>query len=96
MIATIPDDLAGFVAKSVSNGRYANADEAVAAGLRLLQQTDQDHLRMLLTEAEDAIVRGDSTTIRSDSELHAFFDEIIAEGEQERAAHSPGAVRHAT
>ena len=57
MIATIPDDLAGFVVKSVSDGRYASADEAVAAGLRLLQQTDRDHLRLLLAEADEEIGR---------------------------------------
>ncbi|MEK6262259.1 MAG: DUF433 domain-containing protein [Planctomycetota bacterium] len=42
MIVTIPDDLTGFVVQSVSNGRYASADEAVAAGLRLLQQMDRN------------------------------------------------------
>lgn len=52
MIATIPDDLAGFVAKSVSSGRYASADEAVAAGLRLLQQTDRNGNELGLKSAE--------------------------------------------
>ena len=41
MIATIPDELTSFVEQSVTSGRYADADEAVAAGLRLLQQTDR-------------------------------------------------------
>lgn len=66
MIATIPDDLAGFVVKSVSNGRYACADDAVAAGLRLLQQTDRDHLRMLLAEEQETLL--DEMT-ESDREL---------------------------
>ncbi len=95
MIATIPDDLAGFVVKSVSDGRYASADEAVAAGLRLLQQTDRDHLRLLLAEADEAIACGESTTIHGDSELHTFFDEIITECEQELASRGNSAVPHA-
>lgn len=88
MIATISDDLTGFVEQSVSSGRYTSADAAVAAGLRLLQQTDREHLRMLLAEADESISRGESTSIHNAADLRHLFDEIIAEGEQELAARS--------
>ncbi len=95
MIATISDELTGFVEKSVSSGRYASADAAVAAGLRLLQQTDRDHLRLLLAEADAAITRGEAMSIYNAADLRQLFDEIIAEGEQELASRSCGAVSHA-
>ena len=87
-MATVPNDLANFVEKSVASGRYASADDAVAAGLRLLQQTDREHLRLLLAEADEAISRGESTSVHNAADLRQLFDEIIAEGEQELAARS--------
>ena len=95
MIATIPHELTGFVEQSVTSGRYADADAAVAAGLRLLQQTDEESLRMLLAEADDAISRGEATSIVNAEQLHSFFDDIIAEGEQELAGRGRRVMPHA-
>ena len=95
MIATIPDELTAFVEQSVTSGRYASANDAVAAGLRLLQQTDGEALRMLLAEADDAVSRGEATSIENAAQLQSFFDGIIAEGEQEMAGRSRRAVPHA-
>lgn len=95
MIATIPDELTGFVEQSVTSGRYPSADAAVAAGLRLLQQTDEESLRMLLAEADDAISRGEATSIVNAEQLHSFFDDIIAEGEQELAGRGRRVMPHA-
>ena len=97
MIATIPDELTGFVEQSVTSGRYADADAdaAVAAGLRLLQQTDEESLRMLLAEADEAISRGAAISIKNVAQLHSFFDGIIAEGEEELAGRSQRVVPHA-
>ena len=95
MIATIPDELTGFVEQSVTSGRYADADAAVAAGLRLLQQTDEESLRMLLSEADEAISRGAAISIKNVAQLHSFFDGIIAEGEEGLAGRSQRVVPHA-
>lgn len=95
MIATIPDELTGFVEQSVTSGRYADADAVVAAGLKLLQQTDEESLRMLLAEADDAISRGEATSIVNAEQLHSFFDDIIAEGEQELAGRGRRVMPHA-
>lgn len=95
MIATIPDELTGFVEQSVTSGRYASASEAVAAGLRLLQQTDEETLRTLLAEADEAISRGAAISIKNVAQLHSFFDGIIAEGEKELAGRSQRVVPHA-
>ena len=95
MIATIPDELTGFVEQSVTSGRYPSADAAVAAGLRLLQQTDEESLRMLLAEADEAISRGAAISIKNVAQLHSFFDGIIAEGEEELAGRSQRVVPHA-
>ena len=95
MIATIPDELTGFVEQSVTSGRYASADDAVAAGLRLLQQTDEETLRTLLAEADEAISRGAAISIKNVAQLHSFFDGIIAEGEEELAGRSQRVVPHA-
>ncbi len=95
MIATIPDELTGFVEQSVTSGRYASADDAVAAGLRLLQQTDEETLRMLLAEADEAISRDAAISIKNVAQLRSFFDGIIAEGEEELAGRSQRVVPHA-
>ncbi len=68
MIATIPEELTGFVEQSVTSGRYADADAAVAAGLRLLQQTDHtdDEPGMRLVAARQGLL---DEIEKSDGEL---------------------------
>ncbi len=78
MNVTLPPELERFAAEAVAAGRYRNVSDALAAGLRLLQQAEAEvaafgaSLEAARAEAE----RDGSVTI---DELAAELDAIIAE-----------------
>lgn len=78
MDVTLPPELERFAAEAVAAGRYRNVSDALAAGLRLLQQAEAEvaafgaSLKAARAEAE----RDGSVTI---DELAAELDAIIAE-----------------
>ncbi len=68
-----------FVEHQVASGRYKNASEVLRAGLRLLEQQDQQEreklaaLRTLAAEGFDALDRGQAIELNGDDELAAFI-----------------------
>jgi antitoxin ParD1/3/4 len=61
MIAAIPDEFRKFVDAEIASGRFRSEQEAIAAGLRLLQQRES-RLRLLraeLLEGVEGLERGE-------------------------------------
>jgi antitoxin ParD1/3/4 len=81
-----------FIQKKVKSGRYSNASEVVREALRRLDQeellqeqaviTDPDNLYEELQQAYDSLDRGERIVIRTPEDERAFFQDIIARGEQ--------------
>lgn len=84
----IPEHEHAFVQRCVDEGRYADANAVVAAGLRLLEQLQEEERRRLerlraeVHKGMDDLENGRYTEINSVEELEAFMDEIGREAEE--------------
>jgi antitoxin ParD1/3/4 len=72
-----------FVERQLAKGNYSSADEVVRAGLKLLEELEEDEaeleeLRTLIAEGDAAIAAGEIHRYASADELTA---DIIARGE---------------
>ncbi len=71
-----------FIDAGIESGRFSNASEIVREGLRLLEQREEEDrakiqwLRRAAKEGFDAIDRGESTALRSPSEVKAFLRQL--------------------
>jgi antitoxin ParD1/3/4 len=89
----LTDHYARFIEASIAEGRFANASEAVRAGLSLLErQAEEDKtklawLRAATEEAFAALDRGEGVQLDSAGDIDAFVDGIL---HARRSAH-PGA-----
>jgi len=76
---------ADYVRRCVSEGRYKDASEVVAAGLRLLEEREEEerlHLERLRAEVKkgmDDLEAGRYTEVNSPEELQALFEKIRRE-----------------
>lgn len=86
--AALPPDLEQFVQREVSSGAYGSADELICEALRLLQRLENERrvarLRREIGPALERLNRGEGLVVSQD-ELRAFFDDLIAEADQETA-----------
>ena len=79
---------AEFIDRNVKRGEFQNASEVVRAGLRLLEQEQQEYraklkkLRQFAKEGFDAIDRGEYELITPDN-LKAFMESVKAESDRE-------------
>ena len=77
-----------FIRQSVTGGRYRNASEVVRAGLRLLDQQQQEdrfklaRLKYLAADAFSAIDRGEHVTVAVE-QLDTFLSKL---GQEKRLA----------
>lgn len=77
----LPEHQSRFIRERVESGRYQNASEVVRAGLRLLEQLEEEdqarleNLRRLTHEGLAELDRGKYTTYTLET-LDAFFDEL--------------------
>jgi antitoxin ParD1/3/4 len=79
-----------FISDGVKAGRYSDASEVIRAGLRLLEQQEQEDeakiewLRATTREAFEALDRGEGITLDSSDDIDSFINEIAAEARGER------------
>lgn len=77
-----------FLARTIESGRYKNVSEIVRAGLRLLEQQQQEDaakleaLRRDVSAGEEAYQRGEFVAVSNDTELDRLFDEITVEAQK--------------
>jgi antitoxin ParD1/3/4 len=83
----LPPELTQFVQSLVAEGRYASADAAVAAGLRLLKDREAAlaDVRAKIQEGVDAARRGD---VYDAEEVFDEIDAELREWEQQRGRKS--------
>ncbi|TWT30917.1 type II toxin-antitoxin system ParD family antitoxin [Blastopirellula retiformator] len=79
MNLTLPHELNAFVQSLVNQGRYSSAEEAVAAGIRLLQA--QEALRL---EIAKGIRQLDADESFSEEDVFAAAESAISKTESER------------
>lgn len=84
MEVKLTPDMETFVEAGVTEGRYADSDEMVSRGLRLLreQEAGKQAFMTMLQEIEAQIDRGEVYTA---DEVMAEIDEIIAAAETHAA-----------
>jgi antitoxin ParD1/3/4 len=84
MTVTLTDELEELINEKIKSGVYKSADEVVMASLRLLKAQEEgvEALRRELMLGFDDIQQGRFTTRATDSELDAFADEIIKQGQE--------------
>jgi putative addiction module CopG family antidote len=75
---TLPPELERFAAEAVAAGRYRDVSEALAAGLRLLQQAEAE-VTAFVASLEAARAEAERDGFVTIDELAAELDAIIAE-----------------
>ncbi len=81
-----------FIAAGIEAGRFSNASEAVRAGLRLLEQQEQedkarlDWLRGATQDAFAALDRGEGVQLNAAEDIDAYVGNAIAEARSGRVA----------
>lgn len=82
MTVTIPPSLEGYVEEQMSSGRFASEDAVVAEALRVYQEigSRRDEILQSIEQARQDHDNGRFVTLRSETEIRAFVDEIAARG----------------
>ena len=82
MNLSLTPSLEQYVRDRAATGDYNNASEVVREAIRLLKQKEEERvlklerLREAIRIGDEAMQRGDYTTINSEKELDAFFAKL--------------------
>jgi len=93
MVAAVHDDLERFVEQQIANGKYGTREEVLAAGLRLLQEREQEleSLRAVVRVGLDELARGEGILLEDEEARRAFFEDIKQRGREALRAEAPRA-----
>lgn len=88
MTITLTDELEELINAKVRSGEYKSADEVVMENLRLLKAKEEgmDALRREIMRGVEDFQQGHFTSYATDTELEAFSNEIIRQGQESRNA----------
>ncbi len=88
MTITVTDELEELINEKVRSGAYKSADEVVMESLRLLKAKEEgmEALRGEIMRGVEDIEQGRFSAYTTDSEIEAFSDEIIRQGQERRDA----------
>lgn len=83
MTIDVPDDIAQFIRDSISSGNFHSESDVVTAALRVFRnrETRRAQLQQEIQPAIDRLDRGEGIVL-DDESLPAFFDDIIARGNE--------------
>ena len=76
---TFTDHADSFIESGIASGRFADANEAVAEGIGLLEEREEDEqarkewLEAAIQESREDIERGDYVTLESPEQIDEFF-----------------------
>jgi Arc/MetJ-type ribon-helix-helix transcriptional regulator len=80
-----------IIRKAIESGEYANVNEVLTAGLRLLQGDDESYpwrresLQLLAQAGFDQIDRGEYVELNSEDAVYAFLEDIEKEIARDKA-----------
>lgn len=84
MSVSIPAESAAFVEALVGSGAYDSSEAVVAAALQSFERETM-RLRAEILPAIEQLERGEYIELNSAEEIDAFFDQIVAEANEEIA-----------
>lgn len=84
MVATVSDGLERFVEQQIANGKYGTREEVLAAGLRLLQEREQEleTIRAVVRVGLDELACGEGIVLEDKEARRVFFDDIKQRGRE--------------
>jgi antitoxin ParD1/3/4 len=84
MTITLTDELEELINAKIKSGAYKSADEVVMESLRLLKVKEEgmEALRQEIMQGIEDIQQERFTSHTTDTELEAFSDEIIRQGQE--------------
>lgn len=80
MRVSLPGNLDRYIADQIDSGRFATADQMIAAALEAMQH--HDALRADLQIGVNQVEQGDCVTIEGGDQLATFGDEVKARGRE--------------
>jgi Arc/MetJ-type ribon-helix-helix transcriptional regulator len=88
MLESYPPDLQEFVQQKIASGAFKTVDEFAVTAAALYRDMDRRHeeLKAKIAQATEELDRGEGIVLEGEEELHAFFEELKAEGRRRLAA----------
>ena len=92
----LTESQAKFVSESVATGQFDNADEVVQAALGLLKEHHDEYqekleaLRAEIKKGFDAYEAGRYTTLETDADIDAYFEDLNRRGKERLAKEANG------
>lgn len=84
MVATVNDGLEQFVEQQIAKGKYCTREEVLVAGLRLLQEREQEleTIRAVVRVGLNELARGDGIVLQDEEARRSFFEDIKQRGRE--------------
>jgi Arc/MetJ-type ribon-helix-helix transcriptional regulator len=90
MLDSYPPDIQQYVQQKIASGVFKSVDEFAIEAAALYCEMDRrrESLRAKIAQATAELDRGEGIVLDGEEQLHAFFEDIKAEGRRRLAARS--------